>query len=50
MFNTLPDVSALGLNSNYTKITITGNPCVKDGTLSSEDRAIATAKGWTLVE
>lgn len=50
MFNTLPDVSALGLSSSYTTITITGNPCVTDGTLTDEDRAIATSKGWTLVE
>lgn len=30
MFNTLPDVSTLGLSSSYTTITITGNPCVLD--------------------
>lgn len=28
MANTLPDVSSLGLNSSYTTITLTGNPCV----------------------
>lgn len=59
MFNTLPDVSGLGLNASYTKITITGNPCLtgllKDGVtacdvLTDEDRAIATNKGWSLVE
>lgn len=58
MFNTLPDVSSLGLAATNTKITITGNPCLtgkmKDGTscelLTDEDRAIATNKGWTLVE
>lgn len=50
MFNTLPDVSGLGLSSSYTTITITGNPCVTDGSLTAEDEAIATAKGWTLVK
>ena len=58
MVGTLPDVSGLGLNANYTQITITGNPCItgtnKAGdtveTLTDEDRAAATAKGWTLVE
>ena len=43
---------------NYAKITITGNPCVtgklSDGTvcdvLTDTDRAIATTKGWTLIE
>lgn len=50
MFSTLPDISALGLSSGYSTITITGNPCVTDGTLTDEDRAIATTKGWTLVE
>lgn len=50
MFNTLTDISALGLSSSYTKITITGNPCVTDGTLTDDDRAIATGKGWTLIE
>lgn len=58
MANTLTDVSGMGLTSNYTTITITGNPCVTgllpDGTacdtITDEDRAIATGKGWTLVE
>jgi surface protein len=50
MFNTLPDVSGLGLSSSYTTITITGNPCVTDATLTAEDEAIATSKGWTLVK
>lgn len=58
MFNTLTDVSAMGLSSSYTKISLTGNPCIMgqfaDGTacdlLTDEDRAIATSKGWTLVE
>lgn len=49
MFNSLPDVSKLSHSANYKKITITGNPCVTDGTLTEEDKAIATAKGWTLV-
>ena len=31
-------------------IKITGNPCVTDGTLTDEDRAIATGKGCTLTE
>ena len=50
MFNTLTDVSGMGLSSSNTTITITGNPCVTDGTLYDETRAIAIAKGWTLVE
>lgn len=50
MFETLPDVSALGLTTAQTTITITGNPCVTDGTLTDADRSIATGKGWTLVE
>lgn len=49
-FATLPDVSGLGLSSSYTTITITGNPCVTDGTLQDTTRELATAKGWTLVE
>lgn len=43
MFNSLPATCA-------STITITGNPCVIDGTLTAEDRAIATDKGCTLVE
>ena len=50
MFNTLPDISSLNLGASYKKITITGNPCLTDGTLTDNDRAIATNKGWTLVE
>lgn len=58
MFNSLPNISGITLSANYKKITITGNPCLTgtlaDGTacetLTDEDRAIATAKGWTLVE
>lgn len=58
MIDTITDVSSLSLSASYKKITITGNPCVtgtlSDGTacdvLTDEDRAIATAKGWTLVE
>lgn len=50
MFNTLPDVSALGLPDYKATIIITGNPCVTDGTLTDEDRAIATNKGWYLTE
>ena len=58
MFGTLPDISSLGLSASYKKITITKNPCVTgklaDGTacdtITDADRAIATTKGWTLVE
>jgi hypothetical protein len=49
MFNTLPDITAANVSASYKKITITGNPCVTDGTLTEEDKAIATNKGWTLV-
>ena len=49
MFNSLPDISGLSLSASYKKITITGNPCVVDGTLTDDDKAIATNKGWTLV-
>lgn len=49
MFNTLPDITAANVSASYSKITITGNTCVTDGTLTEEDKAIATAKGWTLV-
>lgn len=56
--NSLPDVSGSTLSAAYKAITITGNPCITgtltDGTacdvLTDEDRAIATNKGWTLVE
>ena len=50
MFNTLPNVSGLGLTTAQSTITITGNPCVTDGTLTAEDEAIATSKGWTIVK
>lgn len=58
MFNSLPDITAANVGTSYKKITITGNPCLTgtltDGTvcetLTDEDRAIATNKGWTLVE
>ena len=49
MFNSLPDITPLSLSAAYKKITITGNPCVTDGTLTDTDKAIATDKGWTLV-
>ena len=57
MFNTLTNVSSLGLSSSNSTITITGNPCVTGTlpngtaceTLTDEDKAIATSKGWTLV-
>ena len=50
MFGTLPDLNGSGVSTSNRKITITANPCVKNGTLTSADRSIATAKGWTLVE
>lgn len=51
-------VETIPVNKSGYKITITGNPCVtgtlSDGTacdvLTDADRAIATTKGWTLVE
>ena len=57
-FNSLPDITQSAASSSYKTITITGNPCITgtlaDGTacdtLTDEDRAIATSKGWTLVE
>lgn len=49
MFGTLPDISGLTLSDSYKRITITGNPCVTDGTLTDEDKAIAIGKGWTIV-
>lgn len=49
MFYSLPDITPLNLAAAYKKITITGNPCVTDGTLTDTDKAIATDKGWTLV-
>lgn len=49
MFGTLPDISGLTLSASYKNITITGNPCVTDGTLTDEDKAIAIGKGWTIV-
>lgn len=49
MFSSLPDITPLNLTISYKKITITGNPCVTDGTLTDTDKAIATDKGWTLV-
>ena len=45
VFNTLPDASDVTVTST---ITITGNPCVNDGTLTEEDIAIATAKGYVV--
>lgn len=46
MFGTLSDVSDI---SRAMTITLTGNPCVTDGSLADEDIAIATEKGWTVV-
>jgi len=46
-FNSLPTITASG---DYATITITGNPCITDGTLTEEDRAVATSKGWVLAE
>lgn len=45
VFNTIPDASDVTATST---ITITGNPCVADGTLTEEDIAIATAKGYVV--
>lgn len=45
VFNTIPDASEVTATST---ITITGNPCVTDGTLTEEDIAIATAKGYVV--
>lgn len=39
MFNSLPDVSGLGLSSSYTTITITGNPCVSS-TLKTQQTTV----------
>lgn len=50
MFNTLPDVTALDLADYRRSIYIAGNPCITNGTLTDEDRAIATNRGWVLVE
>ena len=46
LFNSLPTIT------NSSKLTITGNPCLTGTTnlLTDADRAIATSKGWTLVE
>lgn len=41
MFNTLPDVSGLGLSTSNTTITITSNPCVLDTVLLKEKSGIA---------
>lgn len=49
MLGTLPNISGLTLSDSYKNITITGNPCVTDGTLTDEDKAIAIGKGWTIV-
>ena len=48
MFNTLPDVTALGLPDYKACVYLAGNPCITDGTLTEEDKAIATAKGWKI--
>lgn len=44
LFESLPTAT------NGQSISIIGNPCVTDGTLTEADKAIATAKGWTLTE
>lgn len=53
MFQGLPE-SVMKHESTYdmnaVKIKISSNPCVVDGTLTDDDRAIAVSKGWTLVE
>lgn len=53
MFQGLPESvrkHELTYDMDAVKIKITSNPCVMDGTLTDEDRAIAVSKGWTLVE
>lgn len=50
MFNTLPDVTSLDLADYDRTIYLSGNPCVTNATLTEEDRAIATNKGWVLEE
>ena len=45
MFDSLPDATEV---TGTKVITIKGNPCVTDGTLTDEDIAIATSKGYTL--
>lgn len=58
LLDTIEDVSALGLTTAQSTITITGNPCVTgtlaDGTacavIDSTLRSGFIAKGWTLVE
>jgi hypothetical protein len=50
MFNTLPDVTSLDLADYDRTIYLSGNPCVTNATLTEEDRAIATNKGWILEE
>lgn len=47
MFNSLPDANDV---TGTKVITITGNPCVTDGTLTEEDIAIATSKGYTITQ
>ncbi len=46
MFESLP-VNTQG--GTYAQIKITGNPCVVDGSLTADDIAIATNKGWVIV-
>lgn len=48
MFNSLPVNT--NTSTSYRKINIIGCTCVYDETLTDEDRAIATGKGWTLTE
>lgn len=50
MFNTLPDVSGLTHASTHKIISIKGNPCVTNETLTAEDEAIATSKGWDIIK
>lgn len=47
MFNSLPNASDV---TGAKVITITGNPCVTDGTLTADDIAIATAKGYSITQ
>lgn len=53
LFESLPSLYKMAdANLPFTSypITITGNPCVDDGTLTDEIRSIATQKGWRLSE
>ena len=46
LFNSLPDIAAKGFSART--INLKNNPCTNDDTLTEEDIAIATAKGYTV--